>query len=66
MEITNSGGAALFALQQALQQPQNLVDQLTKPEGGGSQSLQAASSNAQSQQSAAVLGGKGSIINIVA
>lgn len=66
MEISNTGGTALFALQQALEQPQNLVDLMAKSNVDSTQSLAAPSGNAELQKTVAGQSGKGSIINIMA
>lgn len=65
MEVTNSGGAALYALQQALRQPQYLVTTLTETAPNTNQRRATAASNEQLQKAAAVQAGKGTTIDIL-
>lgn len=66
MEINNTGGTALFALQQALRQPQNIVDLMAKSVVDTSQSLAAPTDKAEIQKTVSGQSSKGSTINIVA
>ncbi len=66
MEINNTGGAALFALQQAMGQPRNLVDLMVKSTIDPGQLPSPSSGNAKLEKAAAVQTGKGTRLNIMA
>ena len=66
MEINNTGGAALYAMKKALQQPQNLVAIMTETEANGSQSLSTLSGNEELRKIISEQSGKGTMINVMA
>jgi len=65
MKISNTGGAAFFALQQALRQPQNIINLLTETETASNQPLASPSGDAAQQKAASVEGSQRATINIM-